>query len=147
MESEDIGLNEYFEEMDRVESVVGGASASECTYDQGYLPRQAVYSCLDCTAPTSDVQAGFCHACRINCHKTHNVEEIYTKRNFRCDCGTLPQLLCSLKPEVDVRNEKNQYSQNSYYHPDSILKVDFYISKITKIVKKRLTHSENPKSE
>ena len=112
MGSEDIGLSEYFEEMDRVESVIGGASESECTYTQGYLSRQAVYSCLDCTPPTSDVMAGFCHACYVNCHSTHHVEEIYTKRNFRCDCGTIPQLLCSLKTDVDVRNENNKYSQN-----------------------------------
>ena len=112
MASEEIDLNEYFAEMDRVDSVVGGASESECTYDKGYLPRQAVYSCLDCTPPTSEIRAGFCHACCMNCHKTHNVEEIYTKRNFRCDCGTLPQLLCSLKTDIDIRNSANTYTQN-----------------------------------
>ena len=112
MGSEEIGLNEYFDEMDRVQSVIGGASGSECTYDKGHLSRQAVYSCLDCTPPSSNIQAGFCHACAVNCHREHSVEEIYTKRNFRCDCGTLPQLLCSLKPDVDVRNTDNLYSQN-----------------------------------
>ena len=44
-------------------------------------------------------------------------------------------------------SEKNQYP-NSCYHPDSSLKVDFYISKIIKkSVKKRkkgATHYENP---
>ena len=112
MGSEEIGLNEYFDEMDRVQSVIGGASGSECTYDKGYLSRQAIYSCLDCTPSSSNIQAGFCHACAVNCHREHSVEEIYTKRNFRCDCGTLPQLLCSLKPDVDVRNTDNLYSQN-----------------------------------
>ena len=44
---------------------------------------------------------------------------------------------------------KNQYP-NSCYHPDSSLKLDFYISKIAKRDKQRkktFTHSENPKSE
>ena len=42
---------------------------------------------------------------------------------------------------------KRQY-QNSYYHPDLILKVDFYISKITQFAKKpkeRFTYSEYSK--
>ena len=39
-------------------------------------------------------------------------------------------------------SEKNQY-RTACYHPDSSLKVELYISKITE----KFTHSENPKSE
>lgn len=31
--------------------------------------------------------AGFCLACSYHCHEGHEVFELYTKRNFRCDCG------------------------------------------------------------
>ena len=111
--SEEIELNDYLDEIDRVESVVGDASVSECTYSKGYMPRQAVFCCLDCMPVSSNIQAGFCFACSMTCHKNHKIEEIYTKRYFRCDCGTLPQLLCSLKPDdITERNTGNKYSHN-----------------------------------
>lgn len=112
-EEEKVTLSDYLQEMDRVDSIVGAASDSaDCTYARGSLPRQAVYACLTCAPPDKELRAGFCYACSIHCHNDHVTEEIYTKRNFRCDCGTVPQLLCTLKPEVDTPNAENAYSQN-----------------------------------
>ena len=31
--------------------------------------------------------AGICYACSDKCHDGHDLFELYTKRNFRCDCG------------------------------------------------------------
>lgn len=42
------------------------------------------------------------------------VLEIYTKRNFRCDCGNskYPHLTCKVAPDKEPLNEKNTYNQN-----------------------------------
>lgn len=30
---------------------------------------------------------GFCVACMLHCHEGHDVYELYSKLDFRCDCG------------------------------------------------------------
>jgi len=50
--------------------VLGGDEGKDCTYKQGYMKRQAVFSCLTCT-PNGD--AGFCTACSLACHDGHDV--------------------------------------------------------------------------
>jgi len=30
---------------------------------------------------------GFCFACMLTCHDSHEVNELYSKMSFRCDCG------------------------------------------------------------
>ena len=30
---------------------------------------------------------GICLGCMLCCHETHDVNELYSKMNFRCDCG------------------------------------------------------------
>lgn len=30
---------------------------------------------------------GFCLACMMHCHSDHEVNELYSKVDFRCDCG------------------------------------------------------------
>lgn len=36
---------------------------------------------------------GFCLGCMVQCHDGHDVNELYSKLDFRCDCGNskLPQ--------------------------------------------------------
>lgn len=77
-----------------------------------------MYACLTCipeakTDPSK--YAGICLACSYECHETHELIELYTKRNFRCDCGT-PKMLaggkCNLIPDKSVNNDFNSYSQN-----------------------------------
>ncbi|QIW98865.1 hypothetical protein AMS68_004383 [Peltaster fructicola] len=63
-----------------------------CTKPLGSL-RQSVFACLTCTpSPATSHQqftpAGVCYSCSISCHGDHNLVELFTKRNFVCDCGT-----------------------------------------------------------
>lgn len=66
---------------------MGSPEPPECTYDQGFI-RQKVFVCRRCTVPGQ--RAGFCAACKDQCHGDHEDEVfgIYSKRGFRCDCGT-----------------------------------------------------------
>lgn len=50
-------------------------------------------------------------ACCLTCHENHDVIEMFTKRNFKCDCG-LKSTTCKLVPCKMVPNENNKYNQN-----------------------------------
>ena len=42
----------------------------------------------------------------------HSLVELYTKRNFRCDCGTSRLITrCKLEPDKQ-ENTENKYNQN-----------------------------------
>lgn len=103
-------------------------SIDSCTKDLGPL-RQSVFSCLTCNPPPANPSdpyngAGICYACSVQCHGDHQLVEIFTKRNFTCDCGTtrLPTTSpCTLRlnPETKARgihseqpNANNKYNQN-----------------------------------
>lgn len=81
------------------------------------MKRQALYSCLTCIPEAKDdptKAAGVCLACSYHCHDGHELIELYTKRNFRCDCGNSKFSgrscnLCSIKDDI---NELNKYNQN-----------------------------------
>ncbi|KAI9787017.1 MAG: hypothetical protein M1816_007770 [Peltula sp. TS41687] len=75
-----------------------------CTQPLGPL-RQSLFSCLTCNPPPSGpteayTPAGVCYSCSIACHGEHTLVELFSKRNFVCDCGTtrLPSTSpCSLR--------------------------------------------------
>ena len=50
--------------------ILGGDDGKECTYPKGYLPRQAVFSCITCCP---EGNAGVCVACSMACHDGHEV--------------------------------------------------------------------------
>ena len=50
------------------------------------MKRQALYACVTCTQDQKQL-AGICLACSYHCHDGHELIELYTKRNFCCDCG------------------------------------------------------------
>ncbi|KAH7987802.1 putative E3 ubiquitin-protein ligase UBR7 [Rhipicephalus sanguineus] len=107
-------LDEEQELEDDADAVLGGSDDKNCTYDQGYVKRQALYACNTCTGPDSQ-PAGVCLACSYACHEGHNLYELYTKRNFRCDCGnaSFPESNpCRLCPRKAVRNDENKYNHN-----------------------------------
>ncbi|CAD5121406.1 DgyrCDS9926 [Dimorphilus gyrociliatus] len=111
-EEEDIvNLNDIVREEDQLEedarAVLGGADARICTYDEGYLKRQPLYSCKSCGS------GAICLACSFECHDTHDLVELYTKRNTRCDCGNskVPGK-CQLRPDKAEKNEENTYNHN-----------------------------------
>ncbi|OQO11662.1 hypothetical protein B0A48_03389 [Cryoendolithus antarcticus] len=63
-----------------------------CTKPLGPL-RQLVFACLTCSPPPASIHqqftpAGLCYSCSISCHGEHNLVELFTKRDFVCDCGT-----------------------------------------------------------
>uniref|UniRef100_A0A6A7G3Y7 E3 ubiquitin-protein ligase UBR7 n=2 Tax=Hirondellea gigas TaxID=1518452 RepID=A0A6A7G3Y7_9CRUS len=97
------------------EAVLGASDADHCTYDKGYMVRQAVYACLTCS-PVGGAggRAGVCLACSLHCHNNHTLVELYTKRNFKCDCGNSNILMttCKLQPGKSAINPDNKYSQN-----------------------------------
>ncbi|XP_059613825.1 putative E3 ubiquitin-protein ligase UBR7 [Phlebotomus argentipes] len=98
-------------------AVLGGSDDKFCTYSKGYVKRQALYSCLTCSPESSTDTtkcAGVCLACSYHCHEGHELVELYTKRNFRCDCGgvRMPDVKCSLEPEKGSENTENHYNQN-----------------------------------
>lgn len=110
-----VTIGEYIKEMEAEELeadlVLGGDEGKECTYMNGYMKRQAVFSCLTCV-PTGN--AGVCTACVLSCHDGHEVVELWTKRNFKCDCGNskFGGFNCKLCSSKDDENIKNSYNQN-----------------------------------
>lgn len=58
--------------------------------------------------------AGICLACSLECHDGHDLFELYTKRNFRCDCGNsrFSNLSCKLFPNKETENVQNMYNHN-----------------------------------
>ncbi|KAI5449729.1 hypothetical protein NCC49_004094 [Naganishia albida] len=77
----------------------------ECSFSQGYV-RQKVWSCRTCSP---DGQVGVCYACSVSCHAEHDLVELFTRRQFRCDCP--PSTKCTLSPP-QPRNEGNTYGRN-----------------------------------
>jgi hypothetical protein len=58
---------------------------------------------------------GFCLGCMLTCHESHEVNELYSKLDFRCDCGNskTPES-CQLTNEKEYSNAKNKYNRNYY---------------------------------
>jgi E3 ubiquitin-protein ligase UBR7 len=87
-----------------------------------------LYSCKTCFAKTGQL-AGVCYGCAENCHDKHELVELYTKRNFCCDCGNskFPEKCklyevwmktnktvknCQNCQEKNALNGRNQYNEN-----------------------------------
>ena len=90
-------------------AVLGNADDKNCTYmTGGYMKRQALYSCLTCIKDSSN-PAGICLACSYRCHEDCDLVELYTKRNFRCDCGNSKMTNeCKLDNDKTPVNERNK---------------------------------------
>lgn len=110
-----VSLNEYLQEVEahelEADLVLGGDEGKECTYANGYMKRQAIFSCLTCVP---DGNAGVCTACSLTCHDGHEMVELWTKRRFRCDCGNskFGNFVCKLAADKDIENSENSYNQN-----------------------------------
>ncbi|XP_048829833.1 putative E3 ubiquitin-protein ligase UBR7 [Brienomyrus brachyistius] len=118
-EESTVSLVDVLEEDDELEdiayAVLGASDPDKCSYPQGYVKRQALYACSTCT-PKDAEPAGICLACSYKCHEGHDLFELYTKRNFRCDCGNAKfgGLECKLFPEKDKVNSNNKYNHNFF---------------------------------
>ncbi|XP_018542358.1 putative E3 ubiquitin-protein ligase UBR7 isoform X3 [Lates calcarifer] len=118
-EEQTVSLVDVLEEDEELEeeasAVLAGSDSDHCSYPQGYVKRQALYACNTCT-PKGGEAAGVCLACSYKCHEGHDLFELYTKRNFRCDCGNrkFTELQCKLFPDKDEVNSLNKYSHNFF---------------------------------
>uniref|UniRef100_A0A8C5GYB5 Putative E3 ubiquitin-protein ligase UBR7 n=1 Tax=Gouania willdenowi TaxID=441366 RepID=A0A8C5GYB5_GOUWI len=114
-----VSLLDVLEEDENLEeeasAVLAGSDSDHCSYSKGYVKRQALYACNSCSPP-GGVATGVCLACSYKCHEGHDLYELYTKRNFRCDCGNrkFKDLTCKLLPDKDDDNAENKYSQNFF---------------------------------
>lgn len=114
-----VSLVDVLEEDEELEeeasAVLGASDAEHCSYSQGYVKRQALYACGTCSPP-GGAAAGVCLACSYKCHEGHQLYELYTKRNFRCDCGNskFNDLTCKLSPDKEEVNSGNKYSHNFF---------------------------------
>ncbi|XP_059505047.1 putative E3 ubiquitin-protein ligase UBR7 isoform X2 [Stegostoma tigrinum] len=121
LEEEDpiVSLADVLEEDEELENeacaVLGGSDSDRCSYSDGYVKRQALYACNTCT-PKGGQPAGICLACSYKCHEGHELFELYTKRNFRCDCGNskFNNLQCKFFSEKDKANYGNKYNDNFF---------------------------------
>ncbi|KAM7351402.1 putative E3 ubiquitin-protein ligase UBR7 [Cochliomyia hominivorax] len=101
-------------------AVLGASDEKSCTYVLGPVKRQALYSCLTCCPEgrnNLEKCAGICLACSYQCHENHELVELYTKRNFRCDCPTerTGSNRCTLNSNLkqpEKANTENVYNQN-----------------------------------
>ncbi len=92
-------------------------SFDSCTQDLGPL-RQSLFACVTCNPPpaTPDAPytaAGVCYSCSIVCHGEHTLVELFTKRNFVCDCGTtriVESTPCTLRsdPKTGAKGVKSE---------------------------------------
>lgn len=114
-----VSLVDVLEEDEELENeacaVLGGSDSEKCSYSQGSVKRQALYACSTCT-PEGEEPAGICLACSYECHGSHKLFELYTKRNFRCDCGNskFKNLECKLLPDKAKINSGNKYNDNFF---------------------------------
>uniref|UniRef100_G3NZN9 Putative E3 ubiquitin-protein ligase UBR7 n=1 Tax=Gasterosteus aculeatus TaxID=69293 RepID=G3NZN9_GASAC len=101
------------EDLEKALCVLAGSDPENCSYSRGYVKRQAVFACNTCT-PNAAEPAGVCLACANKCHDGHDIFELYTKRNFRCDCGNskFGEFKCQLIPAKDEENVRNHYNHN-----------------------------------
>ena len=86
-EEETLTYNELLEriddeeaELDRERALYGNCDTDTCTYQQGYVPRQALFVCMTCFNQGNGQFAGVCAACAFHCHSNHEVNELYTRR-------------------------------------------------------------------
>ena len=113
-----------------------------------FISQKALYACVTCSVPNAPdfSPAGICLACSYACHNDHTLVELYTKRQFRCDCGNskFPKSnRCRLRDDKDTINEKNEYNQNYRYILQFNLETFKSFHKIFWYTQIPITHCEN----
>lgn len=89
MEEKSVTAVDYLEEqleLEREAREVLPYEPDVCTYPKGC--RQFVFACLTCRRQNNGTDIGVCYLCLIQCHSTHELVELFSKRDFTCDCGT-----------------------------------------------------------
>jgi len=111
-----VGLVEYINdqnaEIEQANLILEASEGDNCTYSMGYMKRQALYACITCTEE-GKLSGAICLPCMYQCHDNHNLVELWTKRNYRCDCGSDKfTSACQLEPVKPEANDLNIYNQN-----------------------------------
>lgn len=113
----DISATEYLSRQQELEDEARKLmpwDPKSCTYEKGAL-RQQVFACR------THGNIGICYSCSIQCHTSCDIVELFTKRNFTCDCGTdrdekqdTNEFRCQLRKnrEPDVASLQNVYGHN-----------------------------------
>ena len=114
----EISLKEFLEEQRRLELDAAAAlpyKFDQCTFKLGPL-RQYLHICHGCPNYNSELEMkAFCYSCAVTCHNFspdddrhlssiatssgHNIEEIWARRNYLCDCPSTGK--CQLIRKVD----------------------------------------------
>lgn len=103
--------------MEREAARVLPGDHDKCTYIEGVpCDRQRIYACRTCVPPSNGKTAGVCYSCSISCHSDHDLIELFTKRDFTCDCGNtlFSGLRCTLTPNKTPTNNSNYYNHNFF---------------------------------
>jgi E3 ubiquitin-protein ligase UBR7 len=124
-ETEVFSLQDVIEGNEVASAVLAASDPNNCSYNQGYVYRQALYCCITCLKESiktdeksylniEDIDLhAICLGCTYECHSNHELVELYTKRNFKCDCGnTKFKTKCKLQPVKDDLNQMNKYNHN-----------------------------------
>lgn len=120
-----LSLGEIIANQERLEEEAAEAipfSFSNCTYEPPINEtRQPVYSCLSCRGDDGEsgsgagLRAGICAGCSVACHGDCELVELFTRRNFTCDCGTdrIPKRKCTITlRENEAADRGNRYDDN-----------------------------------
>ncbi|KAJ3025582.1 UNVERIFIED_CONTAM: hypothetical protein HDU68_006984 [Siphonaria sp. JEL0065] len=86
-----------------------------CSFDKGPL-KQPVFSCLTCSDKSLGVPIGVCYACFVQCHTTHDVVELFDRRDFVCDCGTQRTEASGVKCCLQTKSVGAENVTNKYDH-------------------------------
>lgn len=89
MDEKSVTAVDYLEEqleLEREAREVMPYEPDVCTYPKSC--RQLVFACLTCRRQNEGANIGVCYLCLIQCHSTHELVELFSKRDFTCDCGT-----------------------------------------------------------
>lgn len=91
-----------------------------CSQPLGPL-RQTLFACTMCNPPPASsaqvyTPAGICYSCSIACHGDHTLVELFSRRDFVCDCGSVRMpatSLCTLRNDPDT-GAKGVHSQEAH---------------------------------
>ncbi len=89
LKEDEFTMGEYLDNVNKEILVITKFEKNEqvkkCTYERGYIS-QEIYICITCSKEKNTL-SGICVGCAYKCHENHEVQILYFKRNFRCDCG------------------------------------------------------------
>mmetsp|Transcript_19387 Transcript_19387/g.74451 ORF Transcript_19387/g.74451 Transcript_19387/m.74451 type:complete len:438 (+) Transcript_19387:201-1514(+) len=90
-----------------------------CTFleggDSGTTFVQPMFSCYDCMEKAG-VPFAFCFGCSMNCHLDHRLEEVFDKRDMRCDCGAGFLATATSRCQLMDKSMTEGYDDKKYGH-------------------------------